>query len=435
MRFALIGVVISIALGMALTGELVFERTEQVRFQDNPDSLASVEACAPASLGTMLSWWARPWLPEKYLFYRPLYTALMWAEAKLWGYNFFPYTVVSWVLQGLNSGLIFLLVFSLCGGPRWQRLVAGLGGALMLSLGHDAAGAWGPAVRVAWAIMPFWPAQTDIASLTCGLLSLVCLDRHLVREQRRQGDPELPRDQRLFVAACAAFLGALQFKETALAVLAIAVGLALYRRVNWRQTALWFGVMAAAFLTARALVLPDASNPQWLGWRTLSLWTQYSHLLTGELLTQREIWEFVTIVTLVPLVILLWRKRVSITYIILACLVWPFLWAGVLTGNPALATIKREMTILARFAGVYGGLALALLYARREPLLPLIVGLVVLAAANVERFGPHYWYWTVALWALIDGVALNAVANRIREWREVQRTAAAHPTEAVGGTL
>jgi len=81
------------------------------------------------------------------------------------------------------------------------------------------------------------------------------------------------------------------------------------------------------------------------------------------------------------------------------------------------------MTILVRFAGVYGGLSLALLSGRREPLLPLIAGLIAVGAGSIEHFGPHYWYWPVALWGLIDGAALNAVANQVRAWRQAQRAA------------
>jgi len=213
-------------------------------------------------------------------------------------------------------------------------------------------------------------------------------------------------------------------------VLVVAIGLAAYRRGNWRQIALWFGATALLFLAARALVLPQASNPHWQGWRSVSLWLQCTHRLSGELLSGKEIWEFVTLVTFIPLAIVLWRRRVSWVYLVLMGLIWPLLWGTVLTGNPAIATIKREMTILVRFAGIYGGLALAILTPYTEPLLAFISGVVLIGIANIERFGPHYWYWPVALWALIDGAALNALANSLRGWRRAERARQARQVDA-----
>ena len=106
------------------------------------------------------------------------------------------------------------------------------------------------------------------------------------------------------------------------------------------------------------------------------------------------------------------------TYIVLACLVWPLLIATLLSAshNPAIATIPRELLIQLRYVGVLGGFAVALATAGSEPALVFIVGLFMVAAANINRIGPHYWYYPAAMWGLVDGAVLNAAFNLTRKW-------------------
>jgi hypothetical protein len=400
----LLGIVLSMALGLALTGELIFQDWARAHWQDNPDSVAIAKAAQAADWRTALGWWVGPWI-ESDTFYRPLSSTLMWIEGRLWGYNFVPYTFVSWAMHAGNCALLFLLLYSLCPGPRLQRLAVGVFGALMLNLGHHPPGPDWIRARVAWGVMIYWPVQTDFGCLGFSLLSLLCLDRYLVAAQPRP---------RLFIAALAFLLAALLFKETALVLLVVAPLVALYRNVPWLKTAVGYFAVCAVIFVMRALVLPAASNPEWMGTYTFYKYLGWIHELSAELLHGGESWEYITVVTLIPLAWLLVRLRVPTLYIVLGCLVWPLVIGGALTGNPALATIPREMKILLRFAAVYGGFFLALLTAGTEPLLIFVVGLFGIAAANVNRIGPHYWYWPVAFWALCNAGAANALVNIIR---------------------
>lgn len=426
-RPLIVALCISVAFGLALSGELIFQEWAQERWKTNPDSVIIATAGQRADFWTALHWWGGPWIGGPG-FYRPLSSMLMWLEAKLWGFHFFPYTLVSWLMHALNSGLLCLLLYSVCPGPRWQRALVGTIGALMFNLGKHPSGPDWIEARVAWGVMIYWPAQTDLGSLGGSLASLICLDRYLcvsrtrlclapppadvlspAGQEKKEAAPAQPH--RWLIAALGCFLAALLFKETALALVVLAPLLAVHRNAAWRRIALYYGLVGVAFLVVRALALPVASNPQWLGLYTFYKWLSWTHLLTAQLLQAGEIWEYVTIVTLIPAVLICFRHGVRFSYILLGCLLWPFVVGGLLTGNPAIATIPRELTILVRFAGVYGGFALALLTVNREPLLLFVSGLCVIAVAHINRIGPHYWYWPVAFWGLCNGAAANAVLN------------------------
>lgn len=407
----LAGLAISIILALVLSSGLIFQQWAQSHWQDNPDSVAIATAGQRADASTVLRWWAGPWIQET-AFYRPLSSMLMWAEVKLWGFNFFPYTLVSWGMHALNTALLLLLLYSLLPGPSWQRVLSGVVGALLFNLGKHPSGPDWIEARVAWGVMIYWPVQTDLGALGGSLASLLCLDRYLLARQRGSTSP------RLFVAALTLFLVGLLFKETALALLVLAPLVALYRNIPWLRTAVGYWAIGLGFMAIRTLVLPEASSPEWMGAYSFYKLLNWVHLLTAELLHAGEIWEYVAVVTLVPAAILLWRRGISIVYIVLACLVWPLVVGGLLTGNPAIATIPREITILLRMGAVYGGFALALLTAGSEPLLIFVIGLFVIGVAHINRIGPHYWYWPVALWGMADGAALNAAINVWRKWRE-----------------
>ena len=123
--------------------------------------------------------------------------------------------------------------------------------------------------------------------------------------------------------------------------------------------------------------------------------------------------------TLIGLVLVLRRLRVPVRYMVLGCLVWPLLIATLLSAshNPAIATIPRELLIQLRYVGVLTGFAVALATAGSEPALVFIVGLFAVGAANINRIGPHYWYYPAAMWGLVDGAALSAVLNLARRWQ------------------
>ncbi|MEN6547910.1 MAG: hypothetical protein ABFE07_17880 [Armatimonadia bacterium] len=400
--YPLFGVLISVVIALSLTSGLIFDSWAQAKWSDSPDSVALTHAGRQADASTVLSWWHGPWI-EGEMYYRPLSSMLMWAESRLWGFNFFPYTIVSWPMHAANSALAFLLLYSLCPGPRWQRTLSGIVAALMFNLGHHPEGAYWVRARVAWGVMIWWPVQTDFGSLLFALLSLVVLDRYLTKGKPRLG------------WALGAFLAALLFKETPLALIALVPFIALYRNKPWVRVTLYYAGLGAVLFILRALFVPSASNPEWMGAYTFYKLLTYVHLLSAELLHGGEIWEYVAMVSLAGLIYGLWKLRVPALYIVLASLAWPLLIGGLLTGNPAIATIPREMLILLRYAGVIGGFVLALTTAGREPALIFIIGLFAVATANVNRIGPHYWYYPVWMWGMVDGAVLNAAINFVRD--------------------
>ncbi|MHB8994792.1 MAG: hypothetical protein ACYC63_06060 [Armatimonadota bacterium] len=458
------GVVISIVLAVLLNKGLVFDPYAQQKWSTSPDSVAITQSALAADARTVVSWWHGPWI-EREMFYRPLSSMLMWAEARLWGYNFFPYTIVSLTLHALSSALVFLLLYSMCPGPRWQRALSGLVAMLLFNLGHHPSGPYWERARVAWGTMIWWPVQTDFASLLFSLLSLLLLDRYLLQWQRamyangwhgrssgRAGaantavpkqtsakptvppaaesglecdfddSPEscLPRlTNKYLMLALVSFLIALLFKETPLVLIGIVPFMCLYRWVPWIKVTGSYAAIGVTLAILRTLFVPQASNPEWLGVYTFYKILSFVHLLTAELLANWEVWEVVAMATLLGLVYLLRRLRVPTLYAVLACVIWPFLIAALLSAdhNPALATIDREMLIQLRLLAVYSGFLIALITAGREPALVFIIGLFAVAMANVNRVGPHYWYYTAMMWGLVDGAVFNAAINLLREWR------------------
>jgi hypothetical protein len=454
------GVVVSIVLAVMLNKGLVFDQYAQQKWSTSPDSVAITKAALAASSHDIVSWWHGPWL-ENEMFYRPLSSMLMWAEARLWGYNFFPYTIVSLTLHALSSALVFLLLYSMCPGPRWQRALSGLVGTLMFNLGHHPSGPYWVRARVAWGTMIWWPVQTDFGSLVFALLSLVLLDRYLIQWQRvRQhaapvdgwhgrssgraaaantaGRPTVPPaaavecdlddsaesclprlTNKYLMLALVSFLIALLFKETPLVLIGIVPFMCLYRWVPWIKVTGSYAAIAAVLVILRGLFVPQASNPEWLGAYTFYKLLSFVHLLTAELLANWEVWEVVAMATLIGLFFLLRRLRVPTLYTIIACVVWPFIIAALLTAdhNPALVTIPREFLIQLRLLAVYSGFLIALVTAGSEPALVFVIGLFAVGVANVNRVGPHYWYYTAMMWGLVDGAVLNAGINLLRGWR------------------
>lgn len=428
------GIILSLALAVMLNKGLVFDQYAQQKWSTSPDSIAITKNALKADTATVLSWWYGPWV-ESEMFYRPLSSMLMWAEARLWGYNFFPYTIVSLVLHALNSALVFLLLYSMCPGPAWQRALSGLTGALLFNLGHHPEGPYWGYARVAWGTMIWWPVQTDFGSLLFSLLSLLLLDRYLLQWQRAcrdwaagdtcRGDEDdsvetcRPRLQStMLVLACASFLMALLFKETPLVIIGIVPFMCLYRWLPWAKVTGAYAAIGVLLFILRSLFVPLASNPEWLGVYGFYKLLSYVHYLSAQLLANREVWEFVAMSTLIGLIFLLRRLRVPVLYTVLAAVAWPFLIAALLSAdqNPALVTIPREMLIQLRLLAVFCGFLIALVTAGREPALVFIIGLFAVAVANINRVGPHYWYYPAAMWGLVDGAVLNAAINLGRSW-------------------
>jgi hypothetical protein len=212
---------------------------------------------------------------------------------------------------------------------------------------------------------------------------------------------------------------ALLFKETPLVLIGIVPFMCLYRWVPWIKVTGSYAAIAAVLVILRGLFVPQASNPEWLGAYTFYKLLSFVHLLTAELLANWEVWEVVAMATLIGLFFLLRRLRVPTLYTIIACVVWPFIIAALLTAdhNPALVTIPLEFQIQLRLLAVDSGCLIAIVTAGGEPALVFVIGHFAVGVANVNRVGPHYWYYTAMMWGLVDGAVLNAGINLLRGWR------------------
>ncbi|NPV47194.1 MAG: hypothetical protein HPY69_09565 [Armatimonadetes bacterium] len=441
----IIGMLLSALVALGANYELIFDPAAREKWADSPDSVAITKEGLAADAGKVASWWYGPWI-EGEMYYRPLSSMFMWLEARLFGWNFLPYNLISWFIQAGIAALVFLLLFRVCPGPEWQRALSGLVAAGCFVGGHHPPGPDGLWIRarVTWGVMPWWPVQTDICSLFMSLLSLILLDRWLVADGRGQGTAPADGEEvegagrigfgsRLPTGALVCFLAAILFKETPLTLIFMVPLFGLYRGRPWLRYTLAYAALGVLLLVIRAIAVPGASNPEWLGGATFYKYLLFVHLETANLLVAGEIWHWVTVITLIPLVLLLRRTKLDPLYIVLICLVWPLVCAGVVAGNPMLATVGRDLGILGRLLLVYAGFALALLTWPRQPALLFVTCLFIVALPNINRIGPHYWYWPVAFWGLADGAVLSAAVSALRDWRQcrVRRvTSVPEPVEA-----
>ncbi len=422
-----IAMLLAAIIALAANYELIFDPAAQEKWADSPDSVAIVKEALAADAGKIVSWWYGPWV-EAEMYYRPLSSMFMWLEARLFGWNFLPYNIISWFIQAGIAALICLLLYRLCPGPQWQRALCGLVAAACFVAGHHPPGPNGLWVRarVTWGVMPWWPVQTDLCSLFMSLLSLILLDRWLARQTDATARTGLP------LGALGCFLAALLFKETPLTLIFMAPLLGLYRGRPWLRYTIAYAALGLLLVVVRHFAVPEASNPEWLGASTTFYkYLLFIHLEAANLLVAGEIWEWGTAITVIPLFLLLRRTKLDVLYVVVVCLAWSFLCAGLFGGNPFLAIVPRDMAILGRMFLVYWGFALALIAWPRQPALLLVACLFIVALPNINRIGPHYWYWPVAFWGLADGAALNAALSWLREWRS-RRTVAPAPEPVEG---
>ena len=133
-------------------------------------------ACArDATARDWLRWWTGSWIEIGMHYYRPVTSTLMGIEWKLFGGNVIGFCATGWLIHALNAVLLFLLGFRIYRGSAGTRMLMGLTAAALFTLptrGNQGAAA----ADVQW-----WPAQTDMLSLTFALASLLALDRALTR--------------------------------------------------------------------------------------------------------------------------------------------------------------------------------------------------------------------------------------------------------------
>ncbi len=245
--------------------------------------------------------------------------------------------------------------------------------------------------------MPWWPVQTDIFSLLCGLLALIALDRWLLTTRRAW-----------LLASAISFLAALLFKETALCIPLMVPLLALYRRraAVIPATALYVGI-AAVFYVVRTLAAPEASGPEWAGMKTLNQFAYYSvHALWKNAVTATWAPIFTSLGLVLLVLVMVWR-RIEWVWIVFAVPLWFLLGGQLFAGNFAQYTVIGPWERLLPVLLFWSGAAALVLVTDRGVSPALAVAVAASCIPALNRMGPHYWYWLLAFYALLNASLLN----------------------------
>ncbi len=407
---------IALALfGAALlsTSELVFDPIAQSLWAGNGDSIGIAEGAERAELSDILGWWSGPWIQGK-MYYRPLSSMLFYIEGQLFSTDFRSYCIVSWIAGALNVVLLALLGASLARGGRGVKLAIGaLTGMLFLLARHpeicqglDCEPA--RAARVTWGMMPWWPVQTDIFSLMFATLSLLLLDRWLLDGRRSR-----------LIGAAAAFGAALLFKEMALCIPLMVPLLVLYRRrVAVARVSGLFVAIGVVFYIIRTLAAPDASGLEWAGMRTLS---NFAYYFVNSLWTSvmGGTWDAIlTSLGLVVLVLVMLWRRIEWVWIVFAVPLWLLLSGQLFAGNFAQYSVLGPWLRMLPALVFFAGLALLVLVRDRGVSPALVVAAAAACIPVLNRMGPHYWYWPLAFYALLNASLLERLWEVIRGGNE-----------------
>jgi len=405
-----VGVAVALAVASLIsTAHPVFDPAVQAFYAVNADSELIAENAMAAGWSDIGRWWSGPWIQHE-MYYRPLASMLFFAEGQLFRSNFQSYCIVSWLANAANVVLLFLLGASLARGSRKVKLVIGaLTAALFLLAKHPelfqgVGNPTAPEGRITSGVMPWWPVQTDLFSMLCGVLSLLLLDRYLLN--RRRG---------YLVGALGSFVAALLFKEMALCLPLMVPLLVLYRR---RQAVL--GISAAyfalgfAFFVVRSLAAPGASGLEYQGMQSLRNYAYYVvhdlYMLTylpPDASAPREWFPVLGALGLLVIVLVMTRKRIEWLWAGLAVLLWLVVSGQLFGGSFAMFTVAGPMLKLGTMLVFWGGLAVLVLVRDRGVSVALVVAMLAAFVPVINRMGPHYWYWPLAFYALLNASLLN----------------------------
>jgi len=378
---------------------------------------------------------------------------LFFAEAHLFGMNFQGYCIVSWLANAANVVLLFLLGASLARGSGKVRIIIGALTAIFFLLARHPEifqGVGNPtasAARVTWGMMPWWPAQTDIFSMLFGLLSLLLLDRYLTSVGRSldssgasAGENEAPTEsgwkpdlrdkessaqggetsvayaKRGYLAgALASFVAALLFKEMALCIPLMVPLLVLYRqrRAVLAVSAAYFG-LGVVFFVVRSLAAPGASGLEYQGVQTFRNCAYYVvhslYVLTHSppgVSGGSEWFPVLGSLGLLAIVVVMTWKRIEWIWTGLAVLLWLLASGQLFGGSFAMFSVAGPMLKLGTVLVFWGGLAVLVLVRDRGVSVALVVAMLAAFVPVLDRMGPHYWYWPLAFYALLNAGLLN----------------------------
>jgi len=358
------------------------------------DSFTILNSARAATARQWLGWWTGSWIESGTPYYRPLTSTLIGLEWRLFGGNVLGFCAVGWVLHGVNAALLFLLAWRLFRGSARRRLLMGIAAAaaftLPTSTNHFAALA-----DVIW-----WPAQTDVLSLTFSLASLLALDRALARP----GPVRLGLPLVLFALA-------LLSKEMAVILPVPAALLAATRRRDWRPVLLGYLALAAVLLWVRFFAVPGAMGPEWKPRHLFGKALTYVGGETGALLNVGMYWLPLAAAVLLWGGWLLHKRRVEAPWVFVAALVTVPVLAQVFGASWASLFEPRAMRSLVSCFSFFAGAWLLALSRREQPVVFVAGSLVAIHLPILHVGGVHYLYWPAAFWGLVYAVILARAAD------------------------
>ncbi len=432
------GAVFAVAFALSITAVGVFHPAVLEHYSDSPDSVGITQWAERATADEVVRWWTGTWIQADSYYYRPLSSHLFYLQYRLFGWNFQGHVFISWLIHGAITLCVYLLALRLLPGSRriarWTAMLA----AVLFNLRLTPEGPHWPVAPVSFAVVAWWPAQTDQTSLLFSLLAILALDRWLQGEDRRG----------LFKAALL-WVIALLFKEMAVILPAIAGLLALHRHglpalrpmrefqrdaeTTRAPGSAWVIVAPSLAFALGFLVFRSALIPH--GWgmepQPLSFYPRKMLFLLASrpytLLVSYQAWLPVAAVFITTLLYLWVRlpKRPSVVWLIMAIIIGSGLLAELVSGNFALVTIPTQLGALGTLTLL--ALGLAVLAHVREPWPWILLGMaLVIHLPLLWVWGPHYFYWPAAFWAFFNAglwhyVFLRADAGTLR-WPQRDRS-------------
>ncbi len=432
-RRLVIGSVLAAVIGLLATAWGVFNPAVLEHYSDSPDSVRITEWAERATGDDMVRWLTGRWIhTDSPPYYRPLSSYLFWAEYLVFGRDFQGHVVISWLIHAAICVCLYLLAFRLFPGPKRFAMATALLAVALFNLRLTPTGPYWPVAPVAYAVVAWWPAQTDQMSLLPSLLALIALDRWLLRE-----------DPRGLAKAGGLWLVALLFKEMAIVLPAIAGLLVVYRGGlqslgrPWgvcgeedatRRGLAWkigLGGTAAAvgYMAFRAAMLPFAPGIE--HHPAHYYLAKIPFLLISRpwtLMVSYDPWVAVA-AALCAVGVLVWvrsQRRPSAVWLVLGLMLVSGLVAQIVGGNFALVTIPKQLGALGTLTLFALGL-IALAHVRVAWPWLLLTMAVVVNVPLLWVWGPHYFYWPAALWAIFNAGLWQYAATRCSdgtlEWR------------------
>lgn len=421
---------VTIAIALAGTGDVIFREDIRQLYETHGDIVAILQGAQQASTADVLRWWTGVWIEHSSPYYRPLASMFFYAEYALFGPRWRPFCIVTWLMHAGVCLLILLLMARLWQPrPAALRVVPGILAAALFSIPNNltvhAGPHWGNR-GVARAIMPYWPAQTDVGCLLLSLLSLLLFDWWLTTKRHRW-----------LIGAMLSFIAALLCKEQAVVVPLLAAVIAIPRRHPLKPVAAAGGAglgLSVLFLVIRNLLAPQAWGPHFRGPGHIAFkFAAYHSEAATWAIVQGHQWIVVSsLLVAACLALALWRPRAA-PMCLLGAMMALFVPPQLMAGNATLPTLPMFAWLLVRTLVLLAALLIAWEARARAPTLALLACVPIVHLPILHVTGPHYYYWPVAWWSMFGAGVLVSVPGTLRAAAERAQQAGRRARPGAGG--